>query len=257
MQRIILIAFPFFISNIVECQMTSSGTCVIIFESKNFIWVGSDTREVTTFYNHGNSGVQKIDTVCKIRKFGDFYVSMSGTNVKPLYLAASISCTTNKRLLQIANDFAAIGYKLRKQYLDSIRSHDSIDYEFHFKELAGFESSFYGFEDNVADIINVDFTIISKENEPVKLKDSIYKGHLEWESESQLSYKVLGHSDSIIKLLNDTNWLKTKQFPNVIEELILIEASRDTLMVAKPIDLLAIINGGKYKWLKGPAKCNY
>jgi len=62
-----------------------SQTCTLILRTDSAIFVGSDTRRTTW----GVNGVSKYDTVCKIKKLGDVYFSISGLNIERAYQIAS------------------------------------------------------------------------------------------------------------------------------------------------------------------------
>ena len=224
-------------------------TCIIIVKSPQGICVGTDTRNKTPY-----DGIERSDTVCKIRKFNNFYISVSGINAGPVYEAALSSIQTQKTLEDIGKDFVTREHILRQQYLDSLRS-DKINFAKSFIGLQKLEIAIYGYENGIPKILPIVFNLDSKIDEPIHLTDSVYTIYLQRSKETNVL--AMGHCDDVRNILFDPEFWAHQKAEIGVEQLINIECRLKPQEVGKPIDVLLIFNEKEYKWAKGPARCSF
>jgi hypothetical protein len=224
-------------------------TCIIIVRSSQGICVGTDTRIKNTY-----EGIERSDTVCKIRKSNNIYVSVSGLNTAPVYETALSCIKSQKSLEEIGKDFVTREHTLRQQYLDSLRG-DKINFAKSFNKLQKLEVAFYGFENGISKILPIVFILDSHAEEPIHLTDSVYTNYLQRSKETNVI--AMGHCDDVRNILFDPEFWAHQKAEDGVEQLINIECRLKPQEVGKPIDVLLIYNEKEFKWVKGSARCSF
>jgi hypothetical protein len=242
-------SFYLLLSFLTVFRFSYAQTCIIIVRSSQGICVGTDTRTKTIY-----EGIERTDTVCKIRKFNNIYVSVSGFNTEPVYETALSCAKTQKSLEEIGKDFVSREHTLRQQYLDSLRS-DKINFVKIFNKLQKLEIAFYGVENGIPKILPVIFNLDSQSDEPIHLTDSVYTSYLQRSKETNVI--AMGHCDDVRNILFDPEFWAHQKAEDGVEQLINIECRLKPQEVGKPIDVLLIYNEKEYKWVKGPARCSF
>ncbi|MDP4263261.1 MAG: hypothetical protein Q8941_12105 [Bacteroidota bacterium] len=233
----------------------SDGTCIIIGRIKGGICVGADTRRVFHLTTNGHFiDVLKYDTVCKIRKYGNLYFSASGFDVDPSYSIAETCITNGKSIVQAAETFALAEKEARRKYLENIRVKSPLDFEHYYKELESFRAAFYGFEDSIPKIIDIEFKMISDKTKPVIVKDSTIKFLTLPDTPN---FVIMGHTDTTENLLKQSKFWVGKSFQEGIKDLLLAQCVKDSIDVGAPLDILAIFGKSAYKWYEKSGKCTF
>jgi hypothetical protein len=239
----------------ISCTKTVSnlyrgGTSIVVARGKSGICVASDSRRVFHIATNGlKFGILKYDTVCKIKQARNLFYCSAGFDVDPVDAIAENCILTSTSIKQAADLFLKKAGEYRINYLEKLRLTNRKDFEYYFENLKHFGSALFGFENGIPKIVEVTFTITSKKNEKVVVKDST---NLYLTSPTTNTFIFLGASDNNFKFAKDSIFWKTKGFQKGMEELVAIECDRDSINVGRPIDVLGILGETKYIWFKGP-----
>jgi hypothetical protein len=224
------------------------GTCIVIGRGRGGIWVAADSRRVINFAVDGKRfSVLRYDTVCKIHQCGDLFFASAGVNVVPVDSIAEKCLMENHSISDAAKDFSIKAKIYQTAYLESIRINDPKDFDHYFKDLQYVGCCFFGYENDIPKMIDVGFKIESKKNSKVVLKDSsIYY----LEPPTTVNFVLMGHTDSIRKIVGTSKFWKGKKPEDGLRELVSIECDRDPVDVARPISVLSVTSSTKHTWSK-------
>jgi hypothetical protein len=218
-------------------------TCIVIVRGSNKITIGMDSRAGFA----GEPGV--YDTICKIRKYHNIYMTAAGMGTNEAYAVAMKSCKEGKNLDDIVSIFMKYDTIERMKFLNMLSKKPFFASEYASIKTSGI--AFCSFENNVPKVIVVQISIISKVGRPIVLETQLVKEVI---LESTRSYALLGHYDLILKKELDDYFINTTT-EKAVENMISLECDKDH-DVGKPINILDIYND-KYKWVKNPVECGF
>lgn len=189
------------------------------------------------------------DTVCKIRKYKNIYITASGIGTEEAYKIALEACKNSNSIEEAITQFIKNDTVDRRKLLNFLVTAPYYVSQYH--SIKTSSVVFCTFEKSVPKVIAVQIDIVSKVGEPIVLEASISR---QTKLEPEQSFVLLGHYDLIIKKTLDQYFIN-KTTEQGIEDMILLECKKDS-DVGKPINILNIYND-RYKWFKNPVKCAF
>ena len=229
-------------------EIYTGGTCIVIARGKDGICAAADSRRVVHLSLKGEKfSVLRYDTVCKIHQVGNLFFAASGINVDAVYSIAEKCMQENNSILKAAMCFKVKCDAYQTSILENIRVNKPKDFNKLYEELDNLGCCFFGIENGKPKMVEISFGIISKRGEKIKLRDSL---EYYLETSSKYEFVMMGHTDSIYKVVKDTKFWKGKNVQQGLKELISIECDRDSIAVARPITVLSILVGNKFYWSK-------
>ena len=227
----------------------TNGTCIVVARSQSGICVAADSRRVVSMAQRGSQfSVLRYDTVCKIHQVGHLFYASAGTNTDPLDSIAESCISDTGNIVNLARDFISKAILYRAITLEKTRVNSPAEYEHYYKDLKNVGICFFGFENNFPKIIDVSLIINSKPYEKVLIKDST---NYYLEPPITNTFVLLGHTDSIYNVLRADRFWKGQSFEDGMRKLVSIECDIDSIDVARPITVLAILSEKKFYWSKG------
>jgi len=225
----------------VFCSLNCFSTCIVIYIAENGnIYVAADSRR-TFIFNDGKDK-RKFESICKIHNVGNNYFAISGIDDGCLLKAA------NKALKQNSNIDAAIksfGNTMLERYT-RLMIDTKIFYPDKFKHFLkdGLASvSFFGFQNGVPNVIDIEFLCCLDKNGKVTTTYRI---------RPIFEITVIGISRDITNAKREDlpTAATREQNPELyVEALVKIEAKMQPLAVSEPIDLLELMPNGSI-WIR-------
>jgi len=223
--------------------------------------IGADTRSAKTDKKVRPTGetyfTQRIDTVCKIFKVGNIYFSITGYDFEDVLRYASLSCEKGLTIEETAKYYQQHFKDSVKAYLTNLRSKGNEIYTRYFKELERLNVLFYGFENNLPKLGQVEFQMLNKLHENISLKDTLFRDwlvELPSDNPSFAQTMAIGYHQHIDKLINVETW-HDADLTHAISRLIGVECDSVPAYVARPIDVLMIDRNNNYKWTSNSNSC--
>lgn len=243
MVRILLLLVVFLASKTV-----SSQTTVIAKKTKDAIYIGADSRSTIT-YNAHYSGITKVDTgsMCKIWTNGRLSFAVIGSRADVSKRYAAHACTFQTSLFEAIEVYRGNYTTDLAYYLYNLKNIDSIAYAKWENEVQPYYNQivFCGIQGDSLYQCQLTFSVSRTAtgtitiNSRVNTNDVLYGGYTE------LIEKVAA---------NPSTWTKEEDIPDIIKQLIMIEAYVHPMEVGGPTDILKITKTG-VKWIKRKSLC--
>ncbi len=222
------------------CSLRSFSTCIVIYIADNkHIYVAADSRRSFIF---DDSGDNKFESVCKIHNVGNNYFAIAGIDDGRLLTEATKSLQLNA---DIDTAIKLFGTAMVRHY-NRLMADMKVYYPDKFKHFLSdglADVSFFGFQNGVPNVVDIEFTCFQGKNGIVISKYRIHQ---------VFSITVIGLSRDITNAKPDElpSAATREQNPELyVEELVKIEAKMQPLAVSEPIDLLELSPNGPV-WIR-------
>lgn len=146
------------------------ATLIIIYRTKDAIYVGADSRS-TVYHLNSHGSIDTIyRTICKINISNNIYSAVAGFDDSMLAINAKKACVKAHNIEEAANEFQKLTQGVYKERLEYFRKKNPVGYT---KRLAGNNVgslSFFNFNNGLPRLLTVWFIITNSANQPTKFE---------------------------------------------------------------------------------------
>lgn len=236
-----------FISTLLWHQCYCQSTVVIRIEP-NAIYVGADSRVLSTKTNPGSGKVDTIiSTTCKINSISSFNFVVAGGFLNTSLSVARTACENGTSFPNVFTNYANKMLRTLKDTLHVIRTNSKKEFERIQKAGSITKIIFFGFNKNKPQLTLFNFFIKTDNEERINIgiKTTVLN--------TETNIWVIGNFEHIkfVAFLNST-WQEGPV--KAINKLIQTEADANNLAVGGPIDILEV-KASENKWLQKKDSC--
>jgi hypothetical protein len=197
----------------------------------------------------------KFDTICKIRKYENFYYAFAGTLtvLEKTNLDLQQYFPKDSSIKATSSEYLANRYPALLKDLTDLYNNKRDSYIKNFEYLKGSDVLFFGVENDEFSLYLAQFFLVSKIDEPPKI-DTLNSKYPYVVANGTFHIAFLGMYNAIDSLTNKTE-LWQRGIIEGLRILIYLQGKATPKEVAYPIDILYIPKKGKEWWVYPRNRC--
>ncbi|MFL5810804.1 MAG: hypothetical protein ACJ749_14880 [Flavisolibacter sp.] len=224
-----------------------SQTCIVIVKTETRIVVAADSKRITFIPLSNGKDSLRSDSICKVRHTGDIFFSNSGFDSENAYKTAQLCAESAGGIEKAALLYKSLRKTAIEQYLRALKMKGTLQQRFEY--LWFYSTVFYGIEWEIPIVVRVDFALVSRPDEEIKLTENInvFKSR-------ETNIVAIGHTNIVDSLIKK-GVLEKRGVVDAAYFCVALQAERTPLTVALPITM-AVLAPDKLEWKFNPFKCD-